>query len=119
MQGDQVEVTADGSVPSTEVSTVQESKRVRQLQKARNAAENDKYGGAITIIAMSIVICALLILSILFFCFGKISTAFQKSRKRKAHGVAAHNAADHHDEPDSGEAIAAISMALADRKSVV
>lgn len=113
-QGDQVNVVPDGEVPSTEVNSVQESKRLRQLQKAQNAKENDEYGGAITLIAMVIVVSALLILSILFFCFGQISTAFQKSRKRKAHGVEAHNAEEHHEELDSGEAIAAIAMALAE-----
>lgn len=112
--GDQVNVLPEGEVPSAELNTVQESKRLRQLQKAQNAKENDEYGGAITLIAMVIVISALLILSILFFCFGKISTAFQKSRKRMAHGVEAHNAEEHHEELDSGEAIAAIAMALAE-----
>lgn len=115
-QGEQTNVIADGAVPSAEVNTVQESKRVRQLQKAQNASDNDKYGGAITLIAMTIVIAALLILSILFFCFGMVSTAFHKSRKRKAHGVEAHNAEEHHDELDSGEAIAAIAMALAEHR---
>ncbi len=114
IQGDQVNVLPEGEVPSAELNTVQESKRLRQLQKAQNAKENDEYGGAITLIAMVIVISALLILSILFFCFGKISTAFQKSRKRMAHGVEAHNAEEHHEELDSGEAIAAIAMALAE-----
>lgn len=114
MQGKQTNAITDSAVSDAGVNTVQESKRVRQLQKAKNASENDKYGGAITLIAMAIVISALLILSILFFCFGKVSTAFHKSRKRKAHGVEAHNAEEHHDELDSGEAIAAIAMALAE-----
>lgn len=98
-------------------NTVQQSELTRkmlQAEKARNAAENDEYGGAITIIAMSIVLSALIILSILFLVFGKISSAVQKSRKRKAHGVSDETAEDHHDELDSGEVIAAISMALAE-----
>lgn len=111
----QVNAVPDGEVQNANVNTLKkENKRARQLQKAKNAAENDKYGGAITIIAMMIVLSALVILSVLFFCFGKISTAFQKSRKRKAHGVEAHNAEEHHDELDSGETIAAIAMALAE-----
>ena len=114
-QGDQTNVEGDW-VPSKEVNTVQESELTRkmiQAEKARNAAENDEYGFAITLIAMGIVISALVILSILFLCFGKISASLQKSRKRKAHGVTQEEAEDHHEELDSGEVIAAISMALA------
>lgn len=115
-QGAQTNVEGDW-VPSEEVNTIQESELTRkqiQAEKARNAAENDKYGGAITLIAMSIVVGALIILSLLFLCFGKISAAFQKNRKRKAHGVDKTTAEDHHEELDSGEVIAAISMALAE-----
>lgn len=115
-QGDQENITGDW-VDSKEVRTVQESELTRkqiQAKKARNAAENDKYGGAVTIIAMSIVLAALIILSILFLGFGKISSAIQTSRKRKAHGVTAEDAEEHHDELDSGEVIAAISLALAE-----
>ena len=104
-------------VNSTENNTVQESELTRkaiQAEKAKNAAENDKFGGAITIIAMCIVLSALLILSILFLIFGKISSSLHKSRKREAHGVSQKDAAAHHEELDSGEVIAAISMALAE-----
>lgn len=116
VQGDQTNVEGDW-VPSEEVNTVQESKLTReaiQAEKARNAAENDRYGFAITIIAMGIVLSALIILSLLFLGFGKISSSFQKSMKRKAHGVSNEDKEDHHDELDSGEVIAAISMALAE-----
>ncbi len=89
-----------------------------QAEKARNAAENDKYGGAITLIAMSIVLSALIILSLLFLIFGKISSSFQKHRKRQAHGVSVENAEEHHEELDSGEVIAAISMALAEHEGL-
>lgn len=115
-QGDQTNVEGDW-VNSTEVNTVQQSEMTRkqiQAEKARNAAENDKYGGAITIIAMCIVIAALVVLSILFYFFGKISSSVQKSKKRKAHGVDSESAEQHHNELDSGEAIAAIGMALAE-----
>ena len=40
----------------------------------------------------------------------------QKQRKRVAHGVTPEDAEDHHDELDSGEVIAAISMALAEHE---
>lgn len=63
---------------------------------------------------MCIVLSALIILSILFLCFGKISTAVMSSKKRKAHGVTSETSEDHHEELDSGEVIAAIGMALAE-----
>lgn len=116
ISGKQTDVEGDW-VSSEETNTVQESEITRkmiQAEKARNAKENDGFGGAITIIAMCIVLSALVILSLLFLGFGKISSSLQKSRKRKAHGVTEHNAEDHHDELDSGEVIAAISMALAE-----
>lgn len=115
-QGDQIDVKA-ALVTDAETTTAQASEIKRkaiQAEKARNAAENDKYGGAITIIAMGIVLSALLILSVLFLIFGKISSAFQKAQKRKAHGVDESTAEEHHEELDSGEVIAAISMALAE-----
>lgn len=114
--GEQTNVEGDW-VNSEEVNTVQESEMTRktiQAEKARNAAENDRFGGAITIIAMCIVLSALIILSILFLCFGKISTAVMSSKKRKAHGVTSETSEDHHEELDSGEVIAAIGMALAE-----
>lgn len=116
VQGDQTEMEGDW-VDSKEVNTVQASEMTRkalQAEKARNAAENDSFGGAITIIAMSIVLAALIILSILFLCFGKISTAIMSNKKRKAHGVTSNTSEEHHDELDSGEVIAAIGMALAE-----
>ena len=115
-QGKQTDVEGDWA-DSKEVNTVQESqtsRKMTQAEKARNAAENDEYGGAITIIAMTIVLSVLIILSILFLGFGKISTAVHSIKKRKAHGVSAEEAEVHHIESDSGETIAAIAMALAE-----
>lgn len=118
VEGDQTNVEGEW-VNSTERNTVQESELTRkaiQAEKAKNAAENDEYGGAITIIAMSIVIAALAVLSILFLLFGKVSTAIQKSKKRQAHGVNEDDAEEHHDELDTPEVIAAIAMALAEHE---
>ncbi len=115
-QCDQIGVEC-GKADSKEAGTVQMSEMTRkaaQAEKARNAAENDSFGGAITIIAMCIVLSALIILSILFLCFGKISTAVMSSKKRKAHGVTSKTYEEHHEELDSGEVIAAIGMALAE-----
>lgn len=116
LSGDRQNIQEEQSAAS-EVNNIQESEITRkmiQAEKARNAAENDSWGGAITIIAMSIVLAALIVLSLLFLGFGKISSAIQKSKKREAHGVTEVDAQDHHDEEDSGEVIAAISMALAE-----
>ncbi|MDE6071718.1 MAG: OadG family protein [Muribaculaceae bacterium] len=115
-QGEQTNVESNWS-DSKEVNTVQMSETARkmiQAEKAKNAAENDRFGGAITIIAMCIVLFALIVLSILFLFFGKISTAVMSNKKREAHGVTAETSEDHHDELDSGEVIAAIGMALAE-----
>lgn len=102
------------AVPSEEVDYVEESpvaKKMTQAEKAHNAAVNDSWGGAITIIAMLIVVSALAILSILFLCFGKISESLM-SKKKKATSSAP--AVEGKEEADSGEAIAAIAMALAE-----
>ncbi len=115
-QGEQANVEGDWT-DSKEVNTVQESELTRkaiQAEKARNAAENDSFGGAITIIAMCIVLSALIILSLLFLCFGKISSMIHTRKKRAAHGVTEKESDPLHDEADSGEVIAAISMALAE-----
>ena len=90
------------------------SRLERQKEKADSAAKNDKSGGAITIIAVCIVLAALIILSIFFLAFGKLSSGLHARNKRKSHGVTEETAESHHDEQDSGEVIAAISMALAE-----
>lgn len=111
------EVNIQEVTPAAETAPVHEStiaKRMTQAEKAQNAAENDSWGGAITIIAMCIVLSALIILSLLFLGFGKISSIILTKKKKTAHGVDNTNKEDHHDELDSGEVIAAISMALAE-----
>lgn len=103
-------------VNSTEVNTVEESttaRRMTQAEKAHNAEVNDKYGFAITIVAMLIVVSALVVLSILFLIFGKISSTIQASRKRKSQGLQKEELPHDHEDVDSGEAIAAIALALA------
>lgn len=103
--------------PSEEVNYIQESKiakKMTQAEKAHNAAVNDSWGGAITIIAMCIVITALAVLSLLFLGFGKISQALLMRNKRATKGgTAAADDEEHHD-IDSGEVIAAIAMALSE-----
>lgn len=105
------------AVNSTEVNTVEESATARQMlkeEKAKNVKENDSTGAAITIMAMCIVLMALIILCLLFNVFGKISAKFMSKKKMDAHGLS-HDSIDDHDEHvDSGDAIAAIAMALSE-----
>lgn len=98
--------------PGEEVNFIEESPiahKMTQAEKAHNAAVNDSWGGAITIIAMGIVVSALVILSLLFLGFGKISESLLAKKKRQTSKISA----EHH-EVDSGEAIAAIAAALAE-----
>ncbi len=109
---------ATTATDSEEVNYVEESeiaRKMKQAEKARNAQENDSWGGAITIIAMCIVLSALIILSVLFYFFGKISSMLLTKKKQKA----TEKFKDHAGAPEpgdiaSGEVIAAIAMALAE-----
>ncbi len=85
-----------------------------QQEKKEYAQENDSFGGGITIIAMVIVILALAILSILFGIFGKISARLLTKKKIEATGADASAGNGSAKSPDSGEVIAAISLALAE-----
>lgn len=108
------EIIADAT-PSEETNVIEESavaRKMTQAEKAHNAAVNDSWGGAITIIAMCIVISALVILSLLFMGFGKVSEMLLSRNKRQTVKAAASADVSSHD-VDSGEVIAAISMALA------
>lgn len=124
VQSGQVYVAA-GDVDSRETDAVEESPMTQgmlkaekkkpgmtQAEKKRNAETNDKFGGGITIIAMSIVVSALAVLSILFFIFGKISSKLLARKKQRTIGETAPDGATR--EVDSGETIAAIGMALAE-----
>ncbi|MCM1290921.1 MAG: OadG family protein [Prevotella sp.] len=112
----QTTVTGEWDNTSTETNTITESataKKMTQAEKAHNAEVNDSWGGGITIIAMCVVIAALVILSILFLCFGKISSKIMSRKKLAAQGLTKEDATDHHKDVDSGEVIAAIATALA------
>ena len=89
------------------------ARKMTQAEKNRNAAENDGWGGAITIIAMCIVLSALVVLSILFMIFGKVSETLLTAKKKKAKAAAQHSPTDNH-ELAPGEVIAAISLALSE-----
>lgn len=96
------------------ISESEVAHKMTQAEKAHNAAVNDSWGGAITIIAMCIVVSALAILSLLFLCFGKISEYFLAKQKRNA--IKTSKPSADHDVPkvDSGDVIAAIAAALAE-----
>lgn len=104
--------------PSEEVNYVEESEIARKMQqakKAKNAKEYDSFGGGITIIAMCIVVGALIVLSILFYIFGHISSWFI-SHKKKQTKIIRNNETGNQNSgsaPDTGDVIAAISAALA------
>ncbi|MDE5584921.1 MAG: OadG family protein [Muribaculaceae bacterium] len=105
------------AVPSVETNTVevsQTARRMRQLEKAENLKENDSFGGSLTLISMCIVICALVILSLLFQWFGNISQALLTKKKHAAVEKAGKTIDQAHPELASGETIAAIGMALAE-----
>lgn len=103
--------------PSEEVNYVLESetaRKMKQAKKAEDAKTYDSYGGGITLISMCIVIGALIVLSILFYIFGKISSGFMSHKKKQT--AKARNAEDapaKKNAPDTGDVIAAISAALA------
>lgn len=114
--GEQFEALPEDA-PSEEVDYVQESELTRkmlQAKKAHDAETYDSYGGGITIIAMSIVIGALIVLSILFYIFGGISSWFLSHKKKQTSKAIKKDSEKEVDStPDTGEVIAAISAALA------
>lgn len=78
--------------------------------RIENFAVNDPNGFTMTAMAMCIVFGALLVLCLCFYVIGMIGKSAQRVRKAEAHGVdVAEVARDSH---DSGEEIAAISLAL-------
>lgn len=106
--------------PSEEVNYIQASptaQEMRRAQKEHDAKTYDSMGGGISIVAMCIVIMSLVVLSILFMIFGRISSGFIKKKKKEtvskksSKGSEALDDEDH--APDSGETIAAIAAALA------
>lgn len=105
------------AVPSEETNTVEVSstaRRMRQIEKANNLKENDSFGGSLTLIAMVIVISALILLSLLFLGFGKISQALLHKRKEEHAAERGKEIDPENKELASGETIAAIAMALAE-----
>lgn len=105
-----VDDNQENALPESEIA-----RKMTQAEKAHNAAVNDSWGGAITIIAMCIVISALVVLSLLFLGFGKISQALiaRNKRETKVMNAEVQHHEDHH-AVDSGDVIAAIAAALSE-----
>lgn len=78
--------------------------------RIENFAVNDPNGFTMTIMAMCIVFGALLVLCLCFYIVGMVGKKAQRVRKAEAHGV--HVTEVDRDVHDSGEEIAAISLAL-------
>lgn len=76
-------------------------------------ADRDENGFGMTIMAMAIVFSALLVLCLCFYGIGKIGAAVSALNKSRAHGLDRKEAKEIIGDQDSGEAIAAIAMALA------
>lgn len=78
-------------------------------------AEKDENGFAMTIMAMGIVFSALLLLCICFYIISRIGARHLRSNKAKSQGTKLSDLPrEERPEHDSGEVIAAISMALAE-----
>lgn len=78
-------------------------------------AELDGGGVALTLMAMGIVFSALLVLCLCFYAISKIGEASTKRNKLKSQGIAPKElASSERPDGDSGEVIAAITMALHD-----
>lgn len=89
-------------------STVTEQKLTPE-QRNKKIKDADSTGIGITIMSMAIVICSLIVLSLLFMAFGKISQRMHTQKRLKEYGIA-HDDDNH--EASSGEACAAIAAAL-------
>lgn len=112
-----VEVNDNITVASDQQKTVQAqsetptetAKRLTPEQRNKKIKEADSSGIGITLMSMAIVIISLIILSLLFMAFGKISQRMQTKKRLKDYGIA-HDDDNH--EASSGEACAAIAAAL-------
>lgn len=83
-------------------------------KKIEEFAERDAAGFGMTVMAMSIVFTALLVLCLCFYAIGKVGSAVSRINKMRAHGVEKHEVDKGFVAHDSGEEIAAIAMALHD-----
>ncbi len=81
--------------------------------KVEMFAERDENGFGMTVMAMCIVFSALLLLSVCFYVISKIGEHYSKGNKAKSHGSSFRELTrEERPDSDSGEAIAAIALAL-------
>lgn len=81
--------------------------------KVEMFAERDKNGFGMTVMAMAIVFSALLLLSVCFYIISKIGERYSKGNKARSQGSKLQELSrEDRPDSDSGEAIAAIVMAL-------
>ncbi len=112
-----VEVNDNVNVASDQQKTIQAKsdkaeepvKKLTPKQRNKKIKDADSTGIGITLMSMAIVITSLIILSLLFMAFGKISQRMQTKKRLKDYGIA-HDDDNH--EASSGEACAAIAAAL-------
>lgn len=90
-------------------ANVDAKQKLTPEERNKKTKEADGYGLGITAMSMIIVITALVILSFLFFIFGKISQLFHKKKKMETYGI---KQDDENQEATSGEAMAAIAAAI-------
>ena len=83
---------------------------VGENPRIKDFAKNDPNGFSMTAMAMCIVFGALLVLCLCFYIVGMIGKSSHRIKKAEAMGVAVNEV--HKNDHDSGEEIAAISMAL-------
>lgn len=103
----------DGRTDSTYVTPSSNNIIKDTNTKVETFATQDKNGFAMTIMAMAIVFSALLLLCICFYIISKIGANVSKSNKAKSQGAKLKELAkEERPDHDSGEAIAAIVMAL-------
>lgn len=100
----EIRTTADTGEAEAETA-----KKLTPEERNKKIKEADSNGFGITIMSMGIVVIALIILSILFLAFGKISQKLHTQKKMKITGISQDEATT---EATSGEAIAAIAAAL-------
>jgi Na+-transporting methylmalonyl-CoA/oxaloacetate decarboxylase gamma subunit len=102
----------DGSTSELYVTPGSANRIKDANNKVERFAQEDPHGFGLSLVAMGIVFCALLVLCLCFLVISRIGADVQRSRKREAQGIT--NPAP--DAPrthlDNGEEIAAITMAL-------
>jgi Na+-transporting methylmalonyl-CoA/oxaloacetate decarboxylase gamma subunit len=93
--------------PSTNNITLDSNEKIEKFEK------HDSAGVGMTVTAMSVVFCALILLYISFRIIGKVSVRVSKRNAMKAHGVTDHDEAKEKRFGErSGEEFAAIAMAM-------